>query len=127
MNSLSEKCAEGFLARDMGSTDILQANYVMCLTAEDTKVSKTHKIRAMVMKQETMEYLAQADLKEPVLENPVNIIRYDLMVALSKNFMELEKANENESPTPNVPIVNQLAWQHQNINPFFKFELVTRK
>ena len=49
VNSLSEKCAEGFLARDMGSQQILAEKYVMCLTAEDTKVSKQHKIRAMIM------------------------------------------------------------------------------
>ena len=40
MNQLSEKSAEGFLARDMGSKNILEENYVMCLTAEDTKIAK---------------------------------------------------------------------------------------
>ena len=40
MNRLSEKCAEGFLARDMGSDQILAEKYVMCLTAEDAKVAK---------------------------------------------------------------------------------------
>eukprot|EP01063_Lacrimia_lanifica_P028463 TRINITY_DN4157_c0_g1_i2.p1 TRINITY_DN4157_c0_g1~~TRINITY_DN4157_c0_g1_i2.p1 ORF type:complete len:291 (+),score=63.59 TRINITY_DN4157_c0_g1_i2:120-992(+) len=91
-NQLSSMCAGGFLARDMGLPHET-AWYVMCLTAESTNDARTHKIRAMLMKESTLRMFAEDNkecedvMRESFVDNPTHKARYKLMKRIAKEYV----------------------------------------
>eukprot|EP01063_Lacrimia_lanifica_P028462 TRINITY_DN4157_c0_g1_i1.p1 TRINITY_DN4157_c0_g1~~TRINITY_DN4157_c0_g1_i1.p1 ORF type:complete len:270 (+),score=95.35 TRINITY_DN4157_c0_g1_i1:61-870(+) len=107
-NQLSSMCAGGFLARDMGLPHET-AWYVMCLTAESTNDARTHKIRAMLMKESTLRMFAEdnkecEDVMRPsFVDNPSHKARYELMKWIAKEYVAAtDPTKVHEVPPPGI-------------------------
>lgn len=83
LNSLSETFADGLFRRDAGKPcEILR--YVICLTNESDGEIRTRKIRAMVIRKDTLLNLPE---KRPVLESPNHAIRWVTLQQMQKGFI----------------------------------------
>eukprot|EP01059_Diplonema_ambulator_P018751 TRINITY_DN3133_c0_g1_i1.p1 TRINITY_DN3133_c0_g1~~TRINITY_DN3133_c0_g1_i1.p1 ORF type:complete len:290 (+),score=71.34 TRINITY_DN3133_c0_g1_i1:59-928(+) len=87
-NQLSAMCSQAFLARDMGVANITSDWYIVVLTAEPTGVASMKKIRAMVIKESLLRYLATPGAASLKLENPHYIIRWELLKKLAQTWAD---------------------------------------
>ena len=93
LNEVAEKFAEGQLKHDLG-LPVQREKYLICLTCEKAGAVRTQKIRAMLIRKQSLEGLPD---EPPALESPNHITRWKTLQFLAaewrKNpykFLELE-------------------------------------
>jgi hypothetical protein len=102
LNEVSEKFAEGFLRRDMGEP-VASGTYLVCLTCECAGEMRTRKVRAMVMRKETLLHLPEeVELESPSHETRVETLRFLSKAYLQKpgDFLEMEICVARGTPAP---------------------------
>eukprot|EP01064_Diplonema_japonicum_P011779 TRINITY_DN1922_c0_g1_i1.p1 TRINITY_DN1922_c0_g1~~TRINITY_DN1922_c0_g1_i1.p1 ORF type:complete len:286 (+),score=48.24 TRINITY_DN1922_c0_g1_i1:68-925(+) len=88
-NQISADCSQAFIARDLGSTDVISTWYITMLTAEPTGIANMKKIRAMVIKEDLLKALSDPEKAKSIsLENPGYKIRWALMQKLANMYNE---------------------------------------
>ena len=93
LNELSETFAEGLFRREAG-LPFRAERYVICLTNECDGEVKTRKIRAMVIRRDTLVSLSA---EPPTLERPSHAIRWKTLQAMQKRLTtDLESFIEAE-------------------------------
>jgi hypothetical protein len=93
LNVLSEQFSTGYIRRDLGYP-VKSAAYLICLTRERAAAMRTNKIRALVIKKET---LLNLPVQEPQYEHPTHNIRFKTLQQLAAlyrsdpgQFVEIE-------------------------------------
>ena len=95
LNEISERYSLGHLKCDLG-LPVTRARYIICLTCETAGTSRTHKIRAMLVRKDLLENLPN---DQPHFESPTHMTRWNTLYTLAKkwkqqpeSFLELELA-----------------------------------
>jgi len=93
LNEVSERFSLGFIRQD-NDLPTTTANYLLCLTCERAGQVRTRKIRAMLIRKDTLENLPE---QCPELEHPTHSTRWDTLTILAERwklaphyFLELE-------------------------------------
>lgn len=87
LNELSERFALGQIRRDMG-LPVNLATYVICLTCECAGELRTRKVRAMVIRKDSLQALSQGKLTMPTLERPSHTTRWDTLQILAREYVK---------------------------------------
>lgn len=83
LNELSETFAEGLFKREAGKPHDA-VRYLICLTNECDGEVRTRKVRAMVMRKDTLLNLPK---EQPALESPNHSIRWKSLQQIQKAYM----------------------------------------
>ncbi len=84
LNEVSELFAVGLVKKDL-SIDAASARYLLCLTYEVAGAVRTHKVRAMLIRRETLENLPE---EMPALESPTHIDRWHTLQRMARAWQE---------------------------------------
>lgn len=80
LNEVSEKFAEGQLARDVG-LPVKCHQYLLCLTSEAAGAMRMRKVRAMLVSRRLLEALPET---QPHFESPTHLTRWETLQQLAK-------------------------------------------
>ena len=86
-NQVSSMCASAFIARDLGSLNVLSDYYFIVLTAEPTRVARMKKIRAMLVKESSLREIAEMR-KPPAFSDSRLRHRWKLMRHVANELSE---------------------------------------
>lgn len=84
LNEISERFAHGLLERDLGA-ETRSGRYLLCLTNEIAGATRTHKVRAMLVRKDVLEHLPD---ERPRLESPRHSTRWDTLQRMAQAWRE---------------------------------------
>jgi len=84
LNAISEEFSLGYIRQDLGHP-VITATYLICLTRERDAALRTQKLRAMVIRKDTLLALPA---QEPVYEAPQHQIRFRTLQRLAVAYRQ---------------------------------------